>query len=235
MARAILNKLPHQIEWTISENTLMADPLLPDIAVPDAITIGSATVRIDDAPGVLARARDAFACGNAIMLPSALDPPLLRTILAICRRGPYVPESIDNIGSRTVEANDVAGCALRFALQRPMLLRWCEAAAGCETVNLITGAVAEMAAGTEHGLGWHDDRNDGGLRQLAVAIHLSDGPYEGGLFEMCVKQSGRLLVRQGALPPGSVVLFRIDKRFRHRVTPVISGGPRRVFAGWLSV
>jgi hypothetical protein len=51
---------------------------------------------------------------------------------------------------------------------------------------------------------------------------------------MCEKQSGELLVRQGALPPGSVMLFRIDRRLRHRVTQVMSGGPRRVFAGWLS-
>ena len=219
---------------TIGENTSVTDQVLPDIAVPDAVTIGSAAARIDDTPDMLARARAAFACGDAIALPSAFDPPFLRTILAICRRGPYVPEYIDKIGWRTVEEHDVAGCALRFALQRPTFLRWCEAAAGCETLNLVTGAVAEMAAGTDQGLEWHNDRNDGGFRRLAVAIHLSDVPYEGGLFEMCEKQSGRLLVRKGALPPGSVMLFRIDKRLRHRVTQVISGGPRRVFAGWLS-
>jgi hypothetical protein len=212
----------------------MADQL-PDITVPDAVTIGAAAVRIDDAPNVLARARAAFASGSAVALPSAFDPPLLRTLLAICRRGPYVPEYIDKIGWRTVEEHDVAGCALRFALQRPAFLRWCEAAADCDTVNQITGAVAEMAAGTDQGLGWHDDRNDGGFRRLAVTVHLSETPYEGGLFEMCEKQSGRLLVREGALPPGSVMLFRIDRSLRHRVTQVMSGGPRRVFAGWLSV
>jgi 2OG-Fe(II) oxygenase superfamily len=218
----------------IDEDRSMADELLPNIAIPDAVKIGSAAARIDDAPAVLARARAAFACGNALALPSAFDPAFLRTILAICRRGPYVPEYIDKIGWRSVEERDVAGCALRFALQRPAFLRWCEAAAECETLQLITGTVAEMAAGTDQGLGWHDDRNDGGLRKLAVTIHLSDAPYEGGLFEMCEKQSGRLLVREGALPPGSVMLFRIDKRLRHRVTQVICGGPRRVFAGWLS-
>jgi hypothetical protein len=52
---------------------------------------------------------------------------------------------------------------------------------------------------------------------------------------MCEKESGRLLVREGALPPGSVMLFRIGRGLRHRVTQVMSGGPRRVFAGWLSV
>ena len=208
---------------------------LQDIVIPDAVCIRASDVRIDDAPAVLARARTAFAGGHAIVLPSAFDQPLLRTILAICRRGPYVPEYIDNIGSRTVEEHDVAGTALRFALQRPAFLRWCEAAAGCETLNLITGVVAEMAAGTDQGLGWHDDRNDGGLRRLAATVHLSDAPYEGGVFEMCEQPSGRLLAREGPLAPGSIMLFRIGKGLRHRVTQVTSGGPRRVFAGWLSV
>ena len=214
----------------------MTDQSLPDIVIPGAVTIGAAATRIDDAPAALARARAAFACGDAITLPSALDPAFLRTILAICRRGSYVPDYIDKIGWRIIEEPDVAGCALRFALQRPTFLRWVEATAGCETLSRISGVVAEISAGTGQELGWHNDRNDGGLgRRLAVTIHLSDVPYDGGLFEMCERQTGRLLVREGALPPGSIMLFRIDNRLRHRVTQVISGGPRRVFAGWLSV
>ena len=220
----------------IDQNSLVADQVLPDIAVADAVTIGAATTRIDNAPAALARARAAFACGDAIALPSAFDPSFLRTILAICRRGPYVPEYIDQIGWRTVEEPDAAGRALRFALQRPAFLRWVEATAGCDTLGQMTGVVAEIAAGTGQELGWHNDRNEGGLgRRLAATVHLSDEPYEGGLFEMCDQQSGRLLVREGERPAGSVLLFRIDKRLRHRVTQVISGGPRRVFAGWLSV
>lgn len=228
--------IPVPIERTIDENIVVADHGLPNIVVANAVTMGAAATRIDDAPDVLARARAAFAGGDAIALPSAFDPAFLRTILTICRQGSYVPEHIDKIGWRTVEERDVAGCALRFALERPVFLRWVEAAAGCETLSRMSGVVAEMAAGTDQGLGWHNDRNDGGLgRRLAVAIHLSDAPHEGGVFEMCEQPSGRLLVREGAQPPGSMILFRIDRRLRHRVTPVISGGPRRVFAGWLSV
>ena len=210
--------------------------MLPNITVADAVTIGAAATRIDEAPAALARARAAFAQGDAIALPSAFEPAFLRTILTICRRGPYAPEYIDKIGWRTVEERDAAGRALRFALQRPAFLRWIEVTAGCDTLNGITGVVAEIAAGTGQELGWHNDRHEGGLgRRIAVTIHLSDVPYDGGLFEMCDRQSGRLLVREGALPPGSVMLFRIDNRLRHRVTQVTSGGPRRVFAGWLSV
>ena len=219
----------------MDEHSLTHDQMLPNIAVADAVAIAAAATWIDDAPAALARARAAFAGGDAIALPSAFDPAFLRTILAICRRGPYAPEYIQKIGWRTVEQRDVAGGALRFALERPAFLRWVEATAGCETLSRMTGVVAETAAGTGQELGWHNDLNEGGLgRRLGATIHLSDEPYDGGLFEMCETPSGRLLVREGALPPGSVVLFRIDKRLRHRVTQVTSGGPRRVFTGWLT-
>ncbi len=209
--------------------------MLPKITIPDAVTIGAAATRISAAPAVLARARAAFAQHDALVLPSAFDPPFLQTILAICRRGPYVEEVIDTIGHRTIEERDTAGGALRFALERPAFLRWIEAASGCETVGRLAGVVAEMAAGTGQELGWHNDRNDPSLaRRLAITVQLSDAPYEGGVFEMRDERSGQLLVREGALHPGSVMVFRIDNRLRHRVTPVTSGGPRRVFAGWLS-
>jgi hypothetical protein len=135
-----------------------------------------------------------------------------------------------------VEERDAAGSALRFALERPAFVRWLETVTGGETLRALAGVVAEIAVGTGQELGWHNDLHEGVLdRRLAVTIHLSDEAYDGGVFEMRDEASGRVLVREGALPPGSVMLFRIDRRLRHRVTPVTGGGPRRVFAGWFSV
>ena len=214
----------------------MAAEALPNIAVPNAVSIGAASTRVDDTPEVLARARATFADGNAITLPAALDPAFLRTILTVCRRGPFVPEHIGKIGWRTIEERDAAGAALRFALERPVFVRWLEAVTGCETLRRLAGVVAEIRAASGQELGWHNDLYEGVLdRRIAVTIHLSDEAYEGGVFEMRDEPSSRLLVRDGALPPGSIMLFRIDNRLRHRVTPVTSGGPRRVFAGWFSV
>src|SRR5262249_60990154 len=99
-------------------------------------------------------------------------------------------------GWRTIEDQDPAGRALRFALARPGFLRWIEAAVGCVTLVHVSGVVAEMSAGTDQGLGWHDDCNDGG-RRLAVIVHLSDAPYDGGVFEIEEKASGRPLARVG--------------------------------------
>jgi hypothetical protein len=214
----------------------MADQLLPDISIPGAVTIDAAVTHIDDSPEMTARVRTAFANGDAVILPSAFAPAFLQTILTVCRRGAFATETIDRIGWRTVEERDVAGAAMRFALERPAFLRWVEAVAGCEPLTRLSGVVAEMAADTGQELGWHNDRTDETRdRRLAVTVHLSDAPYEGGHFEMRDERSGQMRVRAGALPPGSVMLFRIDGTLRHRVNRVTSGGPRRVFAGWLSV
>lgn len=32
--------------------------------------------------------------------------------------------------------------------------------------------------------------------------------------------------------PGTVLIFAVRPDLEHRVTPLTSGGPRRVFAGW---
>jgi hypothetical protein len=123
---------------------------------------------------------------------------------------------------------------LRFALQRPGFLRWIEEAAGCGPLNTITGVVARTMPGTDQGLDWHDDLNAGAGRRLALTLHLNEAPFEGGLFEICRKADDLLLVRQAMLEPGSITIFRIDKHYRHRVTPVTGGAPRQVFAGWLN-
>ena len=219
-----------------SQFTVTTDPLLPNIIVRDILTIRADVTRIRADDGVTDRALAAFAEAHAVILPSALDAALLETILRVSRGGPFVPEQIGTIGSRTIEERDLAGRALRFALERREFLQWLESVAGCDRLHHITGFVAEMAVGTGQGLGWHDDRNEGGLgRRLAITVHLSDAPYEGGWFELREKATERILVRAGALPPGSVMIFRVDPRLTHRVTELTGGGPRRVFAGWVSV
>jgi hypothetical protein len=210
--------------------------MLPSIVVPDGVEIGANVTRIRTDAQVTARVIAAFAECHAVILPSALNGTLLQMILSACRHGLFAPEHIGKIGWRTVEERDFAGRALRFALQRPEFLLWLESIAECGELHSVAGFVAEMAAGTGQGLGWHNDLNEGGLgRRLAVTVHLSDTAYEGGLFELREKATERILVRVGALPLGSVMIFRIDQRLSHRVTELTDGGPRRVFAGWFSV
>ena len=207
---------------------------LPNISVPSAVSIGAFATRVNRSEATIQHARAAMADGGAILLPSALEPEFLAVILDGCSRITFVEEQIDRIGWRLVERHDAIGRALRFALQRPAFLQWVESVTDCGQLHEIAGVVAETVPGTSQGLDWHDDMNGGPKRRLALTVHLSEAAFEGGHFELCDKETGRLLVRQGAVATGSITIFRIDLRHRHRVAPVTGGRSRRVFAGWLN-
>lgn len=207
---------------------------LPDIEVRGAVSVGPFGTAVDWSGDMVQRARRAMADGHALILPDAVAPPLLSRIVQICRNARYVPEHIGQIGWRMIEEQDRAGNLLRFVLARPAMLRWIEAVSQCDALQSLTGVVAEMVPGTDQRLDWHDDTNAGPERRLAMVLQLSDGPCEGGVFELRMKETGRMLVQQANLPCGSLILFRVDPALSHRVTPVTDGAARRVFAGWLN-
>jgi len=199
------------------------------------LRIGAARTEIDDSADPVAHAREALCRNAAVSLRPEWGDGLLDRMMRLCRDGAFVPETIAGVGSRTVEKSDQVGRLLRFVLERPEFLRWAAAVADCEPLHHVTGLIGEMAPATTQGLDWHDDQNDGGLRRLAVTVHLSDAGYDGGAFEIRQKGHAPILFRQEAPPAGTMTLFRIGPRLHHRVTPVIRGGPRRVFGGWLSL
>lgn len=207
---------------------------LPDIELRGAVSVGPFGTAVDWSGATLQRARRAMADGHALILPDAVAPPLLSRIITICHDAHYVPEHIGQIGWRMIEEQDRAGKLLRFVLARPAMLRWIEAVSQCGALQSLTGVVAEMVPGTGQRLDWHDDTNAGPERRLAMVLQLSDAPCEGGVFELRMKEAERLLVQQANAPVGSLILFRVDPALSHRVTPVLGGGARRVFAGWLN-
>ena len=210
-------------------------PALPEPAVPHldgAVSIGAAATSLDAAQ--VDRARTLFAEHHALLLPEAFDPVLLAGIMPLCRTTAFETERVGAIGWRTIEAGDRVGRALRFVLERDAFLRWVETVTGCTGLTNVSGVLAEMLPGTDHVLGWHDDCNDA-TRRLALIVHLSDASFEGGRFELARKSEDRPIATAGYLPPGSILLFRVDPALRHRVTAVEGVRVRRVFAGWLNV
>ncbi|HEX7848261.1 MAG TPA: 2OG-Fe(II) oxygenase [Sphingomonas sp.] len=208
---------------------------MPEPAVPHldgAVNIGATATSLDTAQ--VDRARTLFAEHYALLLPAAFDPMLLASIMALCRATAFETERVGTIGWRTIEAEDRVGRALRFVLERDAFLRWVETVTGCAGLTNVSGVLAEMLPGTDHVLGWHDDCNDA-TRRLALIVHLSDAPFEGGRFELTRKSEQRPIATAGYLSPGSILLFRVDPALRHRVTAVEGDRVRRVFAGWLNV
>ena len=61
------------------------------------------------------------------------------------------------------------------------LLLFVAAIAAAQTGAAVTGVVAEMEAGTDQGLDWHTDVKKSTWRRLAIIVHLSDEPFDGGI------------------------------------------------------
>lgn len=210
-------------------------PASPEPTIPrldGAVSIGAAETSLDAAQ--TDRARALFAAHHALLIPEAFDPALLANVMTLGRVASFETERVGTIGWRTIEAADRVGRVLRFVLERAAFLRWAETVTGCGGLTNVSGVLAEMSPGTDHVLGWHDDCNDP-TRRLALIVHLSDTPFDGGRFELADKSDKRPIAAAGYLPPGSILLFRVDPALCHRVTAVEGQQVRRVFAGWVNV
>ncbi len=206
---------------------MIADTLF-SASKPRPVSIGSLRTRVhaahrDYAP-IFARHR-ALVCGDLI------EPDFLDKLIARCRDGGFVADTVARLGSREIEVPPRVGSILTLALSRPPLLRWLEAVTGCGPLARADGRVVQARANGVDALDWHDDRGDP-ARRLAITIDLSDSDYDGGLFELREVASQRPLATHRHDRPGSALIFDVADDIEHRVLPVARGGPRRVYTGW---
>lgn len=178
-----------------------------------------------------ARMAAEFARSGAMLLPGFLDPDFCRMIEPIWRNAEFVRTPAPRVGERLLESPGRAGDGLTLALQRPELHRWLETVTGCGPLDDAQGHIARHDGSCEQALEWHDDRSDQ-RRRLAITINLDDRPYDGGIFELRARDGGRPMFRHVHAMVGEALVFEVSRRMEHRLTPVTSGGPRTVFAGW---
>ncbi|WP_164913511.1 2OG-Fe(II) oxygenase [Sphingomonas sp. UV9] len=195
------------------------------------IAIGAQRTDILAAPDGPARV---FQCYRAIECSDLLEPDLLASLLDRCRRGSFVADHVDRLGSREVEAPQRVGAALNIVLSRPSFLRWVEAVTGCDALNRVEGRLVQTRANGLDALDWHNDTHDdaAGARRLGITVNLSDAAYEGGGFELRTTATHEVLTRYRHDRTGTALIFDIAGDLEHRVLPLASGGPRRVFTGW---
>jgi len=177
-------------------------------------------------------ARAAYAASRALVCPGALEDDLLVSLLAACDRASFVADHVEGLGHREIERPAVAGTAITLALRHPSLFRWLEDVTGCKPISRVEGRVVQTYKRDGHELRWHDDRGDGAGRRLGITIGLGGADYEGGLFEMRTVPEGNPLITFRHDTPGTALIFEVSKRCEHRLHPLTSGGPRRVFTGW---
>ncbi|MDX2104422.1 MAG: 2OG-Fe(II) oxygenase [Alphaproteobacteria bacterium] len=176
-------------------------------------------------------ARAQFSRCGALLVRSGVSDDLLEAVDVLGRRSVFVDQPVPDIGHRRVDSRELAATAMKIAICRPDFLRWVEGVTGCGPVSRMAGWVAETRPGGLDQLGWH--RDTGADYAVAMTVHLGAEPYDGGAFELREADTGTMRFRHEHAQRGDVVLFTIDQALEHRVAPVISGGDRRVFTGWL--
>jgi hypothetical protein len=174
---------------------------------------------------------DLFRRQRAIVCPGFFQDALLSKLIERCRTGEFCPDAAGGLGSREVESPQRVGGAINILLQRAPLLRWIERATECGPLATVAGRVVQTLANGSDRLYWHDDREDTG-RRLGITINLSDAPYDGGVFEMRIKRRDRIEWAFRHETPGTALIFDIRPNLEHRLLPLVSGGPRRVYTGW---
>lgn len=165
-----------------------------------------------------------------IAVPDLIDPAFLPALLERCERATYERDDRPDLYNREAEAPQRVGMALNMLMTRAPFLRWVEAATGAPPLVRCEGRLARMHAGGGDVIDWHDDRLP--ARRLAVVLNLSNVPYAGGAFQLRRKGETDLIADYRHEHAGTALIFSVDPALEHRVLPLASGGPRRVFSGW---
>ena len=174
--------------------------------------------------------REAFAERRSIFCRNVFEPDFLALLSAFVERASYTREGVDNLLFRTIEQPPRSGGAISLALRRPNLLRWIERVTDCEPLATVSGRVAQIEANPDTTLDWHNDMREP-LRRIGITINLGSKPYEGGAFELRERDGGMLTTHRH-VEQGGALIFDVGRHYLHRVLPVTSGGPRRVYTGW---
>ena len=192
------------------------------------LTIGFEKTEIRDSPETFAAT---FLRNKAIVLPKLISQPLIGKLVQRCRTGRFIPDTVEGLGTREVEAPQIVGGAITLLLRRPAVLRWVEEATGCGPLATVVGRVVQTRANDGDRLRWHDDLDDTG-RRLGVTIGLSDTPHGGGEFQIRSRRESDVTFSFHHGTAGTGLIFDIRTELVHRVMPLLEGGPRRVYTGW---
>ena len=200
----------------------------PALTVPPFVIDAMGTT-ITAEPGMF---RAVFAKIPALVFQNVLAPNLLAKLLQRAANARFVEDDVADIGTRQIEDPQHIGGSISLLAGRPNLFAWLEQVTGCTPVRALSGRLVQTRSNDRDELAWHDDTNERD-RLLGVVINLSDQPFTGGDFELRRKGEQANLLAFRHTTPGSMMIFAVRPDLEHRVSAVRTGGPRRVYAGWM--
>jgi hypothetical protein len=141
----------------------------------------------------------------------------------------FVHRVHDGIGTELCLPDSRAVRLMFFLVNDPSLFAIVRRITGCPRIGCFTGRVYRMIPGAGDYDTWHSDAIQ--HRMIGMSINLGEA-YEGGVFQMRERPSTRPLGELPNIVPGSAILFRIDDRLEHWISPMSGTAPKTAFAGW---
>ena len=178
----------------------------------------------------LERLRAQYAREHYVILPRLVEPELLDLIADRVQAAPYKPFDHSGIALELCMADVDTLNILEFLTNRPEFLRIMERLLGIRRIGLFGGRVYRMTSTDGHYDTWHSDVGD---RRLAtLSLNLAREKYRGGGLQMRCRDSDSVLHEIHNTGFGDALLFRISRKFAHRVMPVEGEIPKVAYAGW---
>jgi hypothetical protein len=174
--------------------------------------------------------RDEFQRRRCVKLTGLLEGPLLSQVQKQVGGASFHERTHHRIATELCMDGNACLGLLHFLVNDPAVLRFVEGITGTQRLTSFVGRVYRMLPGGRHFDSWHSDELDG--REIGMSLNLSESSYEGGVFEIRARDSGRTIAALPNVGFGDAILFAIDGALQHRVTPVEGATAKTAFAGW---
>jgi 2OG-Fe(II) oxygenase superfamily len=180
------------------------------------------------------RLKEEFERTGIAMLPGFLSPLVLAPLLKNLETVPWeekneIKDNGEVFGTTLfVPLGVPLLTSLYFILNRALLFETVQNITNCSMPRNYFGRIHKTLADSAQHIDWHEDIR--GSRILGLNINLSRSHFEGGVFQLR-DSYGKVRREVQDWISGDAFLFRLDPKWQHRLTPVISG-ERTVGVGW---
>jgi hypothetical protein len=211
------------------KNTFGGDSVMPQ----GKTMIRLSQTEVVTTSGAITKLAEEFEATGIATLPGFLAPPILTHLMGWLEKTRFVEKhevGPDGVFGTTLFVPETEGSwfLLQFILNRPELFEIARKVAGCPKIANFMGRLHRTGVEANQHIDWHRDAIES--RTLGICIHLSSEEYTGGVFQLR-DECQRLRAEAKLRAPGDAFLFRIDREWQHRLTPVESGR-RTVGVGW---
>lgn len=179
--------------------------------------------------GDAAALREQFERDHCVRLERFVSPAALAMVRRYIDEVAFVHRVHDGVGTELCLSDGRAFRLMFFLVNDPALFATIRRITGCPRIGCFTGRLYRMVPGNGDYDSWHTDVIED--RMIGMSVNLGE-PYEGGVFQIRDCTSNRPPRELPNVVPGDAILFRIDERLEHWITPMAGTAPKTAFAGW---